>query len=333
MSFECDYSYIPAHHQLSILIDLAASHEVEHHVLLSGSGIFLEDIFSGQKLISQQQLQQVLTNAEQCFRNQDISFLFGQRSLTTPFNDAIKSMLYASTFDEALSRYLTFSASVSPWLCPRLMYSQSHIHIYWLDENKLENRFLIESAMSAIQAFSRQLYQAKLAWKFEFNFSEPDYIEQYWTHLGSALEFNRPINMMSLPRDLIYEKLPNASSTLASISYQYALKEMTAQNIQQSFLLSLHQYLMQNIQNNIQLEQTADYFQMSSATLKRKLKKHQTHFQAQLDQSRLHTAIILYRVHGFKTEQISQYLQINDATNFRRAFKRWSGLTVQAAQS
>ena len=108
---------------------------------------------------------------------------------------------------------------------------------------------------------------------------------------------------------------------------------MTAQNIQQNFLLSLHQYLMQNIQNNIQLEQTADYFQMSSATLKRKLKKHQTHFQAQLDQSRLHTAIILYRVHGFKTEQISQYLQINDATNFRRAFKRWSGLTVQAAQS
>ena len=99
MSFECDYSYIPAHHQLSILIDLAASHEVEHHVLLSGSSIFLEDIFSGQKLISQQQLQQVLKNAEQCFRNQDISFLFGQRSLTTPFNDAIKSMLYASTFD------------------------------------------------------------------------------------------------------------------------------------------------------------------------------------------------------------------------------------------
>ena len=97
-------------------------------------------------------------------------FLFGQRSLTTPFNDAIKSMLYASTFDEALSRYLTFSASVSPWLCPRLMYSQSHIHIYWLDENKLENRFLIESAMSAIQAFSRQLYQTKLAWKLNLIF-------------------------------------------------------------------------------------------------------------------------------------------------------------------
>ena len=77
----------------------------------------------------------------------------------------------------------------------------------------------------------------------------------------------------------------------------------------------------------------AEHFQMSSATLKRKLKKHQTHFQAQLDQSRLHTAIHLYRVQGFKTEQISQYLQINDTTNFRRAFKRWSGLTVQAAQS
>ncbi|MEF9957495.1 MAG: AraC family transcriptional regulator ligand-binding domain-containing protein [Acinetobacter sp.] len=333
MSFECDYSFIPAHHQLSILIDLAASHEVDHQILLSGSGIFLEDIFSGQKLISQQQLRQVLKNAAQCFRNQDISFLFGQRSLTTPFNDAIKSMLYASTLDEALSRYLSFFAAVSPWLCPRMMCSSSHIHIYWLDENKVENRFLIESAMSAVQALSRQLYQAKLPWLFEFNFSEPEYIEQYWTHLGGALEFNRPLNMMSLPRHFVQEKLPNASSTLAAICYQHALQHTTTLDIQQSFLLRLHQYLMQNIQNNIQLEQTAEHFQMSSATLKRKLKKHQTHFQAQLDQSRLHTAILLYRVRGFKTEQISQYLQINDATNFRRAFKRWSGLTVQAAQS
>ncbi|MDM1022192.1 AraC family transcriptional regulator ligand-binding domain-containing protein [Acinetobacter sp. VNK23] len=333
MSFECDYCFIPAHHQLSILIDLAASHEVDHHVLLRGSGLFIEDIFSGHKLINQQQFQHILKNAEQYFRNQDISFLFGQRSLTTPFNDAIKAMLYSSSLDDALNRYLTFFASVSPWLCPRIMYSSDQIHLYWLDENKIDNRFFIESAMSAIQALSRQLYQSKLPWTFEFNFNEPDYIEQYWTHLGGDLTFNRPMNMMSLPSHFIHEPLPGASATLATISHQQALQYMSAQHLQQSFLLSVHQYLMQNIQNNIQLEHTAEHFQMSSATLKRKLKKHQTHFQAQLDQSRLHTAIHLYRVHGFKTEQISQYLQINDTTNFRRAFKRWSGLTVQAAQS
>ena len=115
MSFECDYCFIPAHHQLSILIDLAASHEVDHHVLLRGSGLFIEDIFSGHKLINQQQFQHILKNAEQYFRNQDISFLFGQRSLTTPFNDAIKAMLYSSSLDDALNRYLTFFASEFPY--------------------------------------------------------------------------------------------------------------------------------------------------------------------------------------------------------------------------
>lgn len=332
MSFECDYAYLPAHDHLSILIDLSISHGLEHHRLLSGSGIFLEDIFAGTKKISVQQLQHVLKNSEIYFRNQDISFLFGQRSLTTPFNDPIKSMLYAAHLDEVFSRYIEFFSLVSPWLCPRIMRSSTHLHLYWLDENKFENRFLIESSMSAVQALSRQLYQEKLPWKFEFNFSEPEYIEQYWTHLGSNLSFNRPINMMSLSRELCHHPLPNASATLSMICYQQALQHMTEQKIHCSFLLQLHQYLMQNIQNNIQLEHTAEYFQMSSATLKRKLKKHQTHFQAQLDQSRLHTAILLYRVHGFKTEQISQYLQINDTTNFRRAFKRWSGLNVQAAQ-
>ena len=100
--------------------------------------------------------------------------------------------------------------------------------------------------------------------------------------------------------------------------------------IEQSFLAVLYQYLMQNIQHNIQLEHTAEYFAMSPATLKRKLKKHRTHFQAQVDQCRLHTAIKLYRIYGYKTEQVSEYLQINDANNFRRAFKRWSGMSPHA---
>lgn len=63
------------------------------------------------------------------------------------------------------------------------------------------------------------------------------------------------------------------------------------------------------------------------------LKNHHTHFQAQVDQCRLHTAIKLYRIKGYKTEQVSQYLEINDANNFRRAFKRWSGMSPQAISS
>lgn len=331
MSYECDDAFIAAHHQPALLIDLAASHDINHHRLLRGSGIFLEDILTGQRLISPLQFQQLVSNARQLFSSQDISFLFGQRCMLSPFNDAAQSMLYAGTLGEALQRYQEFSAIVSPLLSPRLMTGSQSIHIYWLDENNPQNRFLVEAAMSGINHLSRYLFDSKLPWKYEFNHAEPAYIEQYWAHLGTNLQFERAMNMMSLPISFLDTPLKKSSSTIGQAAYHKARADIVQRQLTHSFLDQLYQYLMQNIRYALNLETCAEHFAMSPASLKRKLQKHGTHFQAQVDQARLHTAIMLYRVQGYKTEQVAQYLNINDSTNFRRAFKRWSGLSIQSA--
>ena len=71
---------------------------------------------------------------------------------------------------------------------------------------------------------------------------------------------------------------------------------------------------------------------MSASTLKRKLQKHGTHFQEQLDQARKHVALYLYQVRGYGNEEVAAYLQFNDTTNFRRSFKRWTGLVPSQAR-
>ena len=38
----------------------------------------------------------------------------------------------------------------------------------------------------------------------------------------------------------------------------------------------------------------------------------------------------LYRVKGYSNEEVAAYLQFNDSTNFRRSFKRWTGLSPSA---
>ncbi len=67
-----------------------------------------------------------------------------------------------------------------------------------------------------------------------------------------------------------------------------------------------------------------------SATLKRKLGKHDSHFQEQLDLVRKHVALYLYRVKGYSNDEVAAYLQFHDSTNFRRSFKRWTGLSPSA---
>ncbi|MNN98912.1 Helix-turn-helix domain protein [compost metagenome] len=66
---------------------------------------------------------------------------------------------------------------------------------------------------------------------------------------------------------------------------------------------------------------------MSPATLKRKLHKHETGFQQQVDLVRKHVALYLYQVKGLNNEEVAAYLSFNDAANFRRSFKRWTGST------
>ena len=75
------------------------------------------------------------------------------------------------------------------------------------------------------------------------------------------------------------------------------------------------------------LEQAAQSFAMSPATLKRKLQKHDTGFQQQVDRVRKQVALYLYQVKGLSNEEVADYLSFSDAANFRRSFKRWTGST------
>lgn len=166
----------------------------------------------------------------------------------------------------------------------------------------------------------------RLPWRFNFTHAEPRYIEQYWVHLNEDVAFDQQLNMMSIP-------LANANKTWlqsAPISLQLATLGSKTQideiGWHESFLDSLYNYLRDNIQQNLQLESVAAAFGMSAATLKRKLLKHNTHFQEQLDFARKHVARYLYQIKGYQHQQVADYLRFNDINNFRRAFKRWTGL-------
>ena len=94
-----------------------------------------------------------------------------------------------------------------------------------------------------------------------------------------------------------------------------------------SFLGCLYRYLQSHVRQAPSLEQAALAFGMSPATLKRKLHKHDTGFQQQVDLVRKHVALYLYQVKGLSNEEVAAYLNFNDPANFRRSFKRWTGST------
>src|SRR5690606_11502893 len=101
--------------------------------------------------------------------------------------------------------------------------------------------------------------------------------------------------------------------------------QMDALEWQESFLDTLYNHLRRHIRQPLHLDGVAEAFDMSPASLKRKLQKHDTHFQEQLDLARKHVALYLYQVEGCSNQEVAHYLRFNDINNFRRSFKRWTG--------
>ncbi len=66
---------------------------------------------------------------------------------------------------------------------------------------------------------------------------------------------------------------------------------------------------------------------MSSATFKRRLKLNGVRFSALIDEQNKHKAIYLLTLCAKHNEQVAEHLAFYDIPNFRRAFKRWTGLT------
>jgi AraC-like DNA-binding protein len=66
---------------------------------------------------------------------------------------------------------------------------------------------------------------------------------------------------------------------------------------------------------------------MSSRTLRRRLAKENTTFQALLDDLRRITAIHQLESDPCCADALASMLGFGDARSFRRAFKRWTGMT------
>lgn len=327
MGYECDSRFIAAHHLPAVLIDLARSRGIDTHHLLRGCELFYDDIVTGQARISPSQFLRLIANAQRLLDAPDTSFLFGQRLWPGHYGAGSHLLEQADHLLQALEGLSSYRALLSPLLTPVLHLDEHYLHLYWRDSCGAAGLlpFLLEASMTAVVALARRQCNERLPWRFQFAYAEPGYVEQYWVHLGDALSFDRPSTVMSLPREYLLRPWPNGGATGARVARQACTEQLQAWGWQGSLLDALHDHLSAHIRQPLSLERVATAFATSPATLKRKLGKHGTHFQEQLDLVRRDLALYLYQVKGCSNEEVAQRLGFNDITNFRRSFKRWTG--------
>jgi AraC-like DNA-binding protein len=325
--FEIDTSFIPAHEWPLTLIDMALSRGVEEYKLLRNTGIFREDIASKSIHLSPQQCFQLINNIQRHIHSDELSFLLGYHFFSAPDNPVTTELTNAVNLQEAIDTLIDHQMQLVPLLNLRTCYEQDRLVIYGQDACGADKAmpFLLELMFTALSSLSRWQSGENLPWQFYFTHSKPHYIEQYEVHLNNHAHFSSQANAMAIARDYLHR--PWNNSCVPTIADTLAIADVPQQSmpLQRGFLSELYNYLHHNIQHNPNLEQTADAFGMSSASLKRKLKKHHSHFQEQYDLVRKDLALYWLHHAGWSKEQVAQKLHFYDVANLRRAFKKWTG--------
>jgi AraC-like DNA-binding protein len=327
--YEIDTAFIPVQHFPAALIDLALSRGIESYKIFKHTRIFYEDLRNSSVRVAPAQCLQLIQNIQKQHNSHDLSFLLGHRLLPGNFGAASTLCINAIHLQDALDNLHFLSAILTPLLRPRLVYEENNLAIYWQDTCGAENSliFLVEMMFSALTAVSRWLNGTVLPWSYYFAYEQPAHIEQYEVNFGGQIQFNAQHNKMVIAREHIYTPWIKASPSVAFVAKHESAACLNTLPAQQSFLVSIYEYLQQHIHLDPSLDQTASDFYMSSASLKRKLQKHHTHFQAQYDAVRKDLALYWMNQEGMSNEQIANRLHFHDAANLRRAFKKWTGLT------
>ncbi|WP_313173482.1 AraC family transcriptional regulator [Stenotrophomonas sp.] len=188
--------------------------------------------------------------------------------------------------------------------------------------------FLCEEMFSSILMLGRELAgDAFSPVRLELGYSAPAKLDAYRTMFRCEPSFDQPRNAIVVERH--WMQLPFASYN--PVTSQQALSLCRAQLATQSMrgetTAVLERLLRTRLRDNPQMSDVAQALHLSERTLRRQLADEETSFSEVHDRLRVELALELLQDLELSIAAVGNQLGFNDAREFRRAFKRWTGHT------
>jgi len=190
------------------------------------------------------------------------------------------------------------------------------------------SRHCYEGYLSSLVCLARTLSGEKInPVEVGFTFSEPDSVEEYQKVFGSSVLFNQTQNYMVLDKKIgdIPVSLPNENLLVYFENYA---KEFLAEVVDiQNVTYQVKKLLLSYMDNeNLTIQMIAKELSMSVRTLQTRLKNDGTEFSILMRYTKEELAKKYLR-ENYTIEDITYLLGFSDSSAFRKAFKKWVGLT------
>lgn len=189
-----------------------------------------------------------------------------------------------------------------------------------------QSRFAAEGLLASIYTIARFLLGEELqGLAVGFVHPAPPYAERYREVFGVPAQFEQTCNWLRLPSHYLQRPMALANPATVQMCEQQCEALLASLDVQDALLTRVRRLLLARPGDFPDLDEAAQALHTSARSLRRHLAQLGTSYQQVLDDVRRRLAVQYLTTTHLPLFEIAHLLGYSDPSNFRRAFRKWTG--------
>jgi AraC-like DNA-binding protein len=163
----------------------------------------------------------------------------------------------------------------------------------------------------------------------DFAFPRPGYTASF-ADVGPTLRFSQPATQLVFDAAALDIPLTMADPVSRQLVYTELERSLEELGGDQDLLGRVRKLVAREGGGFLSLEEVANELHLSTRTLKRRLATQGATYSDLLEEQRRERAMMLLRSPALSLDEVAEQLGYSDPSNFRRAFRRWTGVSPAA---
>lgn len=317
------------------LVRLVAERGVDERRLLEGTGIESVMLRSPKARISYKQLRSLVQASIVLSRDPSLGLTLGPRFVMGRWGALGYATLNASKFGEAVELIVKYGALLVPHI-EFTLHRDGEYMVMRLEQFIRLGALRCFASEAIVGALLAQLQlvlgRSPDVERVRFDYSAPSYANQYAPTLGHPIEFDAEATEVVFHARCWDAPLLYSCASSAAVAEQQCLQELEATQERKSVVSQVRHLLRNRDEGFPDVRTAARSLRTSERSLRRALHESGTSYQTLMDETRRDLAMDYLQSTRVPVEDIARMAGFADGRSFRRAFKRWTGMTPGEAR-
>ncbi len=311
----------------ALLVNLAESFGADRGKLLRDSGVGDATIQSYAASISLQEFTSLISNSIALTSNSGLGIDYGKLLGASTMVKVLPLMLACENFEEAVTLSLGYCLNLNIRVEKNEQHFMLVIEDQWREDEAVQ-RFLIEAVACYILNLVPLLFREKVTFSFmALGYEEPDHADRYHAVFGENITFGQKENIFAFDRQKTSQPLLGANEAAKKALIERFDQEYQQYIRSESLPGRVADIIVNWEEGSPSAGQVAELLEMPLSSMSKKLQDSGSSFQKILDDIRCYKALKYLKQENLTVSEVAEILGYSDSSNFRKAFKSWTGTT------